>query len=498
MIAPSESLPTDLAAAHAMILEQRGLLIAAQARADLAESERTCFRLEVERLKLLLAKARRAQFGQTSERGRQLVEQLELAIADLEETQAEVEAQTEIATPAPAARRAIDARKPARRPLPDHLPRERVMYPAPCICGKCGGARLRKLGEIVTETLECEPRRWKVVQHVRETMTCRDCESITETPARGLGDVVAAGPTTSGPARRPADPLQAGRRDTPPTVLESVREMRADVLDLRSAAVPETGVGATVDATFEPLLQAVLRPASATWHGRPDLAASAATAAETRIGELRDSVRVLTPPSPYSLGTSDAPLLLGIANGLPVTMEVRLSISSTTGLRVAPIPPQRIPPLGRRQVQVSAEVVRSGQFSVEATVHSPAGRALGPPSRLQVRSTAYGTITVWLTGSAAVLLVVLAAHRVVRRVRGESSPRDRTGPSVGPPTPETPTPETPTPETPRPEPEGAAPALLTDLPTAPVRASNPEPPTTPVRTPPDPEPPTRPVPARRP
>ena len=269
--------------------------------------------------------------------------------------------------------------------------------------------------------------------------------------ARRLGDVVAAGPTTPGAARRPADPLQAGRRDTPPTVLESVREMRADVLDLRSAAVPETGVGATVDATFEPLLQAVLRPASATWHGRPDLATSAATAAETRIGELRDSIRVLTPPSPYSLGTTDAPLLLTIANGLPVTMEVRLSISSTTGLRVAPIPPQRIPPLGRRQVQVSAEVVRSGQFSVEATVHSPAGRALGPPSRLQVRSTAYGTITVWLTGSAAVLLVVLAAHRVVRRVRGEPSPRDRTGPSVGPPTPEAPTPETPTPEAPTPE-----------------------------------------------
>ena len=174
-------------------------------------------------------------------------------------------------------------------------------------------------------------------------------------------------------------------------------------------------------------------------------------------------------------------------------MEVRLSISSTTGLRVAPIPPQRIPPLGRRQVQVSAEVVRSGQFSVEATVHSPAGRALGPPSRLQVSSTAYGTITVWLTGSAAVLLVVLAAHRVVRRVRGEPSPRDRTGPSVGPPTP-----EPPTSGPPHPEPEAVTPPVMTDLPTAPVRASDPEPPTTPVRTPPDPEPPTRPVPARRP
>ena len=209
--------------------------------------------------------------------------------------------------------------------------------------------------------------------------------------------------------------------------------MRADVLDLRSAAVPDTGVGATVDATFDPLLQATLRPASATWHGRPDLARSTAASAAIRIGELRDSIRVLAPPSPYSLGTSDAPLLLTVANGLPVTMEVRVSISSTTGLRTAPIPPQRIPPLGRRQVQVSAEVVRSGQFSVEATVHSPAGRALGPPSRLQVRSTAYGTITVWLTGSAGVLLIVLAAHRVVRRIRGEASPRDRTGPAVGPP-----------------------------------------------------------------
>jgi transposase len=176
VIAPTESLPTDLAAAHAIILAQRARLVE-------AESDRTCFRLEVERLKLLLAKARRAQFGQTSERGTQLVDQLELAIADLEEIQAEIETKAEIAVTATTRRPISSDRRPARRPLPDHLPRERVMHPAPCVCGKCGGARLRKLGEIVTETLECEPRRWKVVQHVRETMTCRDCESITETPA---------------------------------------------------------------------------------------------------------------------------------------------------------------------------------------------------------------------------------------------------------------------------------------------------------------------------
>jgi transposase len=42
---------------------------------------------------------------------------------------------------------------------------------------------LRKLGEIVSESLECEPRRWKIVEHVREKVSCRDCEAITETPA---------------------------------------------------------------------------------------------------------------------------------------------------------------------------------------------------------------------------------------------------------------------------------------------------------------------------
>ena len=35
----------------------------------------------------------------------------------------------------------------------------------------------------VTETLELIPRRWKVIQHVREKFTCRDCEKISEAPA---------------------------------------------------------------------------------------------------------------------------------------------------------------------------------------------------------------------------------------------------------------------------------------------------------------------------
>jgi transposase len=77
---------------------------------------------------------------------------------------------------------AFERRKPARRPLPEHLPRERVVYPSPSACPCCGGA-LHKLAEDVTETLELVPRQWKVIQHVREKFSCRSCEAITQPPA---------------------------------------------------------------------------------------------------------------------------------------------------------------------------------------------------------------------------------------------------------------------------------------------------------------------------
>ena len=36
---------------------------------------------------------------------------------------------------------------------------------------------------MVSKALECEPRRWKIIEPVREKFPCRDCEAITEAPA---------------------------------------------------------------------------------------------------------------------------------------------------------------------------------------------------------------------------------------------------------------------------------------------------------------------------
>jgi transposase len=174
-----DSLPTDLASAHALIIAQRAALSAAEARAAAAESEAQHRALLIEKLKYTIRKLQHGQFGQSAERGA-LLEQLELQLADLEEdaAQAEVAAASQTVTV-----QSFERRKPARRPLPDHLPRERIVYAGPAVCPCCGGANLRKIGEDITETLELVPRQWKVIQHVREKFSCRACEAITQPPA---------------------------------------------------------------------------------------------------------------------------------------------------------------------------------------------------------------------------------------------------------------------------------------------------------------------------
>src|ERR1043165_581094 len=164
-------LPNDLAEAHALILQQRQELAAAEARASGAAAM-------IAHLKLVIAKLRRDQYGQSAERGRKLLDQLELQLEELEADATERSVIAERDTSV----QAFTRRRPVRAPLPAHLPRERVVIPAPCACPFCGG-KLAKLGEDITETLEVVPRQWKVIQTVREKFTCRRCEKITQPPA---------------------------------------------------------------------------------------------------------------------------------------------------------------------------------------------------------------------------------------------------------------------------------------------------------------------------
>ena len=108
---------------------------------------------------------------------------MELGFEELESAATEDEIAAELAAARTTNVTAFVRKRPSRQPFPAHLPRERVVEAAPAACQCCGGARLRKLGEDVTETLEVIPRQWKVIQHVREKFTCRDCEKISQAPA---------------------------------------------------------------------------------------------------------------------------------------------------------------------------------------------------------------------------------------------------------------------------------------------------------------------------
>jgi transposase len=74
--------------------------------------------------------------------------------------------------------------KPARRPLPDHLPRQTETHrPEQESCPGCGGG-LRKLGEDVSEMLEYVPARFKVIRYVRPKLSCTKCDVIVQAEAQ--------------------------------------------------------------------------------------------------------------------------------------------------------------------------------------------------------------------------------------------------------------------------------------------------------------------------
>lgn len=171
------------------VLRLQSQLVAAQLRADTADAEvarvkaiNADLAANNALLELQNAKMRTVIFGQRSERSVRLIEQMELRFEELEASASEDEA-----TAAKAARRtnvvAFERQRPSRKPLPDHLPRERVVIPAPTECPCCGSDKLSKLGEDITETLEVIPRQWKLLQTVREKFSCRHCEKISQPPA---------------------------------------------------------------------------------------------------------------------------------------------------------------------------------------------------------------------------------------------------------------------------------------------------------------------------
>ena len=147
------------------------------------DSQVAFLKLMVDKLTLQLLRARRAQYGRSSEQ----LDDPQIAL---------IEGAPLYEHPAPKPASKTEAANSAGldRQLPAHLPREdQVHRPATtdalhdvagntCGCTECGG-RLRQIGADVSEQLEYVPARFKVIRHVRPKLACVSCQSIFQAAA---------------------------------------------------------------------------------------------------------------------------------------------------------------------------------------------------------------------------------------------------------------------------------------------------------------------------
>ena len=176
-------LPDDIDALKALVLASQGqvaqLNAVIAARDDLVldlQEQVSHHAVEIDHLKLLIAKLKRMQFGRKSEKLDRQIAQMEFKLDDLQADESEA------ATEAQSAGRKI-RKKSERKPLPAHLPREEKIYPpAEQACPACG-AELRHLGDDISEQLEFVPASFRVIRHIRPKMTCTCCDCIVQAPA---------------------------------------------------------------------------------------------------------------------------------------------------------------------------------------------------------------------------------------------------------------------------------------------------------------------------
>lgn len=170
------SLPDDIAALQALLLQRDGEVQQLRNAVSTLEQALHVRALEIEQLKLQLAKLKRMQFGRKSEKLDRQIEQLETRLEDLIAEDGASERQS---TPSTASARS----KVARQPLPDHLPREdHLLEPADQACAECGGV-LKPMGEDVAEQLEIIDSAFKVIRHIRRKKACTRCDHIVQVAA---------------------------------------------------------------------------------------------------------------------------------------------------------------------------------------------------------------------------------------------------------------------------------------------------------------------------
>jgi len=164
------TLPVDVGALHALVRD-----LAAQMTGERAELART--KAEIDKLRLIIARLQRTQFGRRSEQIDH--DQLALGLEDLDADIASIEARAPAASPTGS----DPVTEPGRKGLPGHLPREDIELGIDgAVCPCCNGP-LHAIGETISEILDFVPASLRVLRIRRPKYGCRACGTIHQAPA---------------------------------------------------------------------------------------------------------------------------------------------------------------------------------------------------------------------------------------------------------------------------------------------------------------------------
>lgn len=256
------------------------------------------------------------------------------------------------------------------------------------------------------------PRRWDPSQAYLDRLATVGAQAPWMAPV-SLAQIAAGDPpeVDRAPLRYPAPQR---RQELPGTYLTAIEDMHTGINVFSAILTDPTRIVPSLD-------RAVLRLESSWWRDRPSRV-NRLDHERTYLADLRAEVRVQ--PANFTFSSHRGTIPLTVANGLrqEVVVDLRLD-PQTPRLRLAPTEPLRIGPRQKVQVEVPATAVAAGTVIVDASLYTTGGTPYGQPVPLQVTITEYGTVALYITVVAAVVLFLMAGLRVLRRVlaarRGE-------------------------------------------------------------------------------
>ncbi|MPY77259.1 MAG: hypothetical protein GEV04_01950 [Actinophytocola sp.] len=206
-------------------------------------------------------------------------------------------------------------------------------------------------------------------------------------------------------------------------VADDIAAIEATVKDVTKAMAEATTMQVSPEELLLPVREGLLRATSHALPNRPIVARAAVANAGTQLDDLLDGVSITEPDRTISLASGSSPIPVSIRNDLPVELTVRVTLSSTSGLRPTDISDQKLAPESSVNLRIPAEALRAGRFTVDVSLSTPGGTALGSPARFQLASTEYGVVTVIVTAAAGGALLLLAGRRIHRRLRANGAER---------------------------------------------------------------------------